>query len=330
MSNLSYYSYSPEKETFGGHTRREPKRRYLIAILLLATAALIGYGWHRVRTDNMPGQSKGTLVIAGFPFSTKAAAAKPKLDITSKMVTAWEAAIAGRSGLVDIAVYDHTTGETAHYSNTGDTFNSASVEKLSILEGLLLNVQEKGRGLTSKEQSLATSMIEESDNDAATALWNEIGGPKAMTALLNRVGTTRTKVAPGGQWGLTQTTADDQLKIINQVAYSSDFLNQSSRDTAFDLLNGVVASQAWGVTAGLPADASIQLKNGWLPDHGTGNRFNDQNTWTVNSVGHVREGEHDYTIAVLTMGNPTEDYGIQTIEALSAVTWNTFTAMPKS
>jgi len=43
--------------------------------------------------------------------------------------------------------------------------------------------------------------------------------------------------------------------------------------------------------------------------------------WQVNSVGWVSVGGRNYLIAVLTTGNPTEQYGVETIEALAAMVW---------
>ncbi|MGH3164897.1 MAG: serine hydrolase, partial [Trebonia sp.] len=72
----------------------------------------------------------------------------------------------------------------------------------------------------------------------------------------------------------------------------------------------------WGVSSGVPSGATVALKNGWLP-------LNAASTdWQVNSVGWVSGDGRDYLIAVLTTGNPTEQYGISTIDALSARAWS--------
>lgn len=41
----------------------------------------------------------------------------------------------------------------------------------------------------------------------------------------------------------------------------------------------------------------------------------------INSEGWVSGGGRDYLAAVLTAGNPSEQYGIDTIDALSALLW---------
>jgi len=76
----------------------------------------------------------------------------------------------------------------------------------------------------------------------------------------------------------------------------------------------VVPSQSWGVSAGVAATATVQLKNGWLPLAA--------GSWQVNSIGRVSGSGRDYQIAVLSTGAPTEGYGIATIEGVSRLVWS--------
>ena len=59
----------------------------------------------------------------------------------------------------------------------------------------------------------------------------------------------------------------------------------------------------------------MALKNGWLPLDA------HNSNWQVNSVGWVSGQGRDYLIVVLSTGNPTEQYGIDTINALSSLVW---------
>ena len=52
------------------------------------------------------------------------------------------------------------------------------------------------------------------------------------------------------------------------------------------------------------------MKNGWLPD---------SSGWHVNSIGAFTGKGRNYLIAVLTDDNPSEQYGIDTIEAVARV-----------
>ena len=92
---------------------------------------------------------------------------------------------------------------------------TASIVKVEILGTLLAEAQAEGRGLTPTEQSTAAAMIEISDNDSATALWNEVGGAPAVAAFDRSVGMTST--TPGFAWGLTVTTAADQVTLLQHL-----------------------------------------------------------------------------------------------------------------
>ena len=80
-------------------------------------------------------------------------------------------------------------------------------------------------------------------------------------------------------------------------------------------MENVTPSERWGVTVGVPSQAVVALKNGWLP-------LNDTDTnWQINSIGWVSGLGRDYLIAVLTTDNPTEAYGITTIGQISTDVW---------
>ena len=61
------------------------------------------------------------------------------------------------------------------------------------------------------------------------------------------------------------------------------------------------------MTAGTPSGVTWHVKNGWLPD-------GDDNEWHINSIGAFSGNGRNYMIAVLTDDNPSEQYGIDTIE----------------
>lgn len=49
---------------------------------------------------------------------------------------------------------------------------------MTVLATLLWDAQKDGRALTQEEKDRATAMITKSDNDATTALWNQLGAAK--------------------------------------------------------------------------------------------------------------------------------------------------------
>ena len=231
--------------------------------------------------------------------------------------------LAGRAGTVLAAVYDLRTGRTWHLGQGGPQAE-ASVVKLDVLETLLSERgQGAGIGLSASEQTLAEQMIEDSDNDAATSLWYAVGGAARIRSFNARAGLTGTTpsscvVCPGFAWpgwGLTTTTADDQIALLRQLVTPGSVLTNTAREYAVSLMRDVTPSQRWGVSGGVPAQVAVALKDGWLPLRGTGS------DWQVNSVGWVSGGGRNYLMAVLSTGNPSQQYGIDTIDRLAAMVW---------
>ncbi|MFE9021654.1 serine hydrolase [Streptomyces sp. NPDC007808] len=212
---------------------------------------------------------------------------------------------------VAVAVLDAESGESASYGD--GRFDTASIVKVDILATLLLRAQDEGRRLTATEEAYATAMIEHSDNDAASKLWRAIGRAEGLDAANERFGLTRTEGGEGTLWGLTRTTAVDQLTLLRQVFGPGSELDGVSRRYLSGLMGRVVRGQRWGVSAA--GDGSgWALKNGWLPREATG-------LWVVNSIGRVTVGGRGCLVAALSKGNPTWAAGIALVEgaAVAAV-----------
>ena len=216
-----------------------------------------------------------------------------------------EAAAAQASGKVSVSVVDLSTGASLTYGAKGHGFATASIVKLDILATLLLRAQDEGSSLTASERTLATSMIEHSDNDAANTLYLTIGAHTGLDAANKRFGLTSTEGGTDDYWGLTTTTAADQVKLLRQVFTASSLLTASSRDYIQGLLSQVESDQRWGVSAA--ATGTYELKNGWLPRSATG-------LWVINSTGRVDRDGHQLLISVVSDGNHTENQGITLIE----------------
>ncbi|MDV9173103.1 serine hydrolase [Streptomyces sp. W16] len=191
-------------------------------------------------------------------------------------------------------------------------YDTASIIKVDILAALLLQAQDTGHGLTPQERTSATAMIEHSDNDAATALWRQIGQASGLEAANKRLGLSSTVGGAGGMWGLTQTTATDQISLLHAVfagggtsSASGSALTETSRNYIRTLMTRIAAGQSWGVSAA--SDAGWALKNGWLQRSTTG-------LWDINSVGEVTSGTHHYLVAVLSDGNASMAGGIAAVE----------------
>jgi hypothetical protein len=213
-----------------------------------------------------------------------------------------------RQGNITAGVYDVAT-KTMFLYHPGDREQTASIIKANILALLLAQAQSRHEPLDGDDLAIATGMIEESDNDDATDLWDEEGGAPAVAAFDARLHMTQT--TPNYAWGLTETTPRDQLRLLRHIALTNKVLHYDYRESELYLMEHVISDDYWGITAG-PTRATVAVKNGWLPVAGG---------WQINSIGMVHGDHRFYLIAVMTNENPDEGYGIDTIEGISRLIW---------
>lgn len=210
-------------------------------------------------------------------------------------------------GHVAVAVDNLSTGTTAAVNGT-DEFVTASIVKVDILATLLYQKQEAGQELTEDEQELATTMIENSDNDSATDLYDDVGGSTAIDDANRDFGLTETTVGTDGYWGLTTTTVDDQIRLLRGVFTRPSVLSSASQDYIQDLMSQVEADQRWGVPAAADSGTDYMVKNGWLPN---------PTLWEINSIGEITHDGQRMLVAVLSDDNSSEDSGISTVETVA-------------
>lgn len=228
--------------------------------------------------------------------------------LAAKLSRDLAAATAGRGDTFAYTVWDATRGIYCA-RNSYARFDSASVVKVAIMGTVLRRAQEQHRYLTSWEVSNLRLMITQSDNNAATALWNSVGRTR-LQRFLDLAGMSHTTLGAGGYWGLTQITAHDEMLLLDVYTTANGVLDAASRAYGLSLMHQVIPSQRWGTPYGTPSGVTWHVKNGWLPraTHG----------WRVHSLGVFTGSGRDYRMAVLTEDNPTMDYGVTTIERIAA------------
>jgi beta-lactamase class A len=268
---------------------------------LVAASAVLAVGVMMMGASALA--SPGTRVRAGIctaPAAYRKLAERLSADI--------QGALLGRDDDHAVGVYDTVTGVSC-YADSATHFSSASIVKAIILAALLRWHEQTGTPLSSWENDEATLMITQSDNDAATDLWDEVGMRRLQNFLdLAKMGQTR--LGEDGYWGLTQVTAHDELLLLELLTRPNPVLTAASRAYQLGLMARVISSQRWGTPAGAPSGVTVHVKNGWLPD-GSG--------WHVNSIGAFTGEDRNYLIAVLTDENASEQEGIDTIEAVARV-----------
>jgi beta-lactamase class A len=281
--------------------RRRPIRRgRKVAVLGVTVVCLCGIA------DVAYARAHRTRVGSRLTHAKKSPPKKKAIDpLTLPAVTRF---VSAREGRITLAVEDLRNGDEWRL-HRGARDQTASIIKVDILETLLHRHDYSARALKSVETPVAQGMIEESDNDDATTLWDEDGGPAGIAAYNKRVGMTQT--TPNVAWGLTTTSAADQITLLRQLVGKSKLLTPAAQRYQLYLMRHIAAGENWGVTGGVPRGVSVALKNGWLPLDG-------DDDWEINSIGWVRGSGRDYLIAALTTDDPSEAYGIDTIEQLSA------------
>ena len=243
--------------------------------------------------------------------SARSARAAEPLTASAQQALAAAAAPLARSddSQVAVAVGDLTTGADAAYAGTQE-FVTASIVKVDILSSLLYQAQQSGQPLTSETQALATTMIENSNDGAASDLYDEANGASGIDAANHVFGLAQTTVGTDGFWGLTTTTVEDQIRLLRLVFTRPSVLTAQSQDYIQNLMSQVEADQQWGVPAAADGGTQFMVKNGWLPSGTTG-------LWEINSIGEVVHDRQRMLIAVLSEGNATEDSGISLVQTVA-------------
>ncbi|MGB7859131.1 MAG: serine hydrolase [Acidimicrobiia bacterium] len=217
-------------------------------------------------------------------------------------------------------VHDLRTG-CSYELNPENRQITASVFKVMVLAGTLLEAQEDGREITEREMNMLVPMIRESANGPVRALWRSFGGSPWFREQGEVFGLHDTRVVgdDGSSWGGTRTSARDQVNLLRQVLLGQwGPLEPEYRAVAVDLMTSVVPSPSWGVTAGVPETWTVAQKNGFAGR-------------TINSVGWVDEPGPSlgYVVAILTRGWSSHPAGIAAVERINSEIARVMTA-PRS
>jgi hypothetical protein len=252
--------------------------------MLLGFALLCSHGIPVARALEYQGEARG-IPVPPYPSAGAIAAAVRFLD--------------SRVGATSFAVVDsqgHESGVRRH-----EHFRTASVVKAMMLVAYLQMLNARHRGLNAGDRSLLYPMIHVSDNNAASAVLETVGGA-ALARVAREAGMS--DYAPGlGWWAFTQTSAADQARFFSllQTLIPAQFYGY-----ARGLLMGIEPSQSWGVPAVARPRWQVFFKGGWLPMERV-----------FNQVARLERPGITFTIAVLTSGEPSMAYGEQTIEGVA-------------
>ncbi|MQM26765.1 serine hydrolase [Glycomyces albidus] len=200
----------------------------------------------------------------------------------------------------------------------GETqYDTASIVKVEILAMML---EEYGTLDQVPDWLLdrAAEMIQDSSNDATNdVLYGGTfdDGHAAIRQAHIDFGLENTNPNETEQWGKTQTTAIDQLRVLEIALYEeTGFLDAEQTEYARSLMGDLSDSQQWGVSAAAADGETVWMKNGWDTRDAMGGE------WVVNSIGVIAgDTDHPIEIAILTGGSASHEEGIERVEALAEI-----------
>ena len=218
---------------------------------------------------------------------------------------------------VDLGVAATETRSKRSFTWGADTsIETASIAKADILAALLLQLQDRGARISARQLAAAGQMIRLSDHESAWTLFREIGLADGMEDANERFGLRSTQCFDYS-WGLTRTTARDQLRFLGAISAAgtkASALNARSGAVLLDLMEDVIAEQKWGVSAAAHQGDSVSLKNGWLKRSTIGQR------WIINSIGRITGPSLDLRLAILSQKATSQAQGIEIVEQAATLT----------
>jgi D-alanyl-D-alanine dipeptidase len=176
----------------------------------------------------------------------------------------------------------------------------------SLVKAMLLTAYLRGIGNRmpdAGERAVLGPMIQVSSNDAADTIYYRVGDA-ALYRLAELSGMTHFSVA--GYWANAHFSAEDQARLFNRI---DRLIPTASRAYARGLLSSIVSYQRWGFSHySLARGFKTFFKGGW---RGTGAGQ------LVHEAALFERGPLRISMAVLTDGNPSHEYGTETLRGVA-------------
>lgn len=208
-----------------------------------------------------------------------------------------------RAGLTGFAVVDsegRLSGAHLHR-----TFVTASVVKAMLMVADLRRLNALGRRrIDSTTDSILFPMIHVSDNTAASRCF-AIVGAGGLYAVARAAGMTN--FSDSGDWGQAHFSPADQARFFFVM---DSLIPRQFVGYARFLLSTIAAYESWGVPAvARPLGYRVFFKGGWRTT-GLGQ--------LVHQIARLEGHRRTFALAVMTDGDPSMGYGIDTIQGVTA------------
>ncbi len=244
--------------------------------------------WYHVGWQTLHGQRNGWVPASAVTFTSPGDVhGSAEFDALTPDLEAYLNQQGPDTGAV---LYDLTHGHYYIY-NANTSFIMASSAKVPIMLTFFTMVEQQQRQPNGDEVNLLTAMIEHSDNDAAQALFDEIGGTGPMEAFMRGVGIDGFKGNPDA-WGWSTITPLAMVRLLTLLHDGKVLNSAQDRQFALQLMENIEPDQQVGVGDTAPANATVAMKDGWVQDA--------DGLWAVNTSGIVTVGGETYVISVYT------------------------------
>jgi len=192
-----------------------------------------------------------------------------------------------------------------HGVNVHSTFITASVVKAMLLVEYLRRLDARGQHrVDSYSNSFLYPMIHISDNNAATQCWS-IVGDAGLYDIAHLAGMTEFSIS-GPLWGGAMLSPADQARLFFEM---DSLIPREFVGYARFLLSTIDPSQSWAIPAvARPLGYKVFFKDGSEPT---------ASGQLVHQIARLEGHGRTFSIAVMTDGDPTMQYGIDTIAGVT-------------
>jgi D-alanyl-D-alanine dipeptidase len=178
---------------------------------------------------------------------------------------------------------------------------SASVSKAMLLVAYLRQIGP--RRPNAAERATLGPMITKSDNHRADAVYARVGDA-GLLRVARRARMSDLTVA--GYWGSAFFSAADQARFFRRLPA---MVPRRSRPYAQRLLSSIIPAQRWGF-------ARVSVQRGWRTFFKGGWRQTARGS-LVHEAARFERGGQQFSLAVLTDGNPSHAYGTATLRGVA-------------
>jgi hypothetical protein len=206
-----------------------------------------------------------------------------------------------REGIVSFTVVDTRGRRHGFYGDR--QFISASVVKAMLMVSYLDIKAIAHEKLDPTERGELRAMVTESDNDAADWVYSRVGDVHLLN-LARRMRMHNFSVA--GYWASVQVTTNDQARLMKKLDRA---VYPPFRSYARSLLSSIDSWERWGIPR-------VAGRLGWKTFFKGGWRNTDQGR-LVHQIARLERGKETVVICVLTDGDPSQEYGEETIAGIT-------------